>query len=214
MKKKALISTLISILSLGAVMFFSWRYVESVAKSNLYSSPQNTPSGRVAILLGTVKYTKAGRLNLFYQYRLNAVVKLFNAGKIDCILISGDNCRRGYNEPQDMMDDLISMGIPESKIVLDFAGFRTLDSMIRAKEIFGLQDVLIISQEFHNKRALCIAKKIGLKAIAFNAQDPPRKYSIKVQIRESFARVRMVLDLFIFKTKPKFLGKKENVPCA
>ena len=130
-----------------------------------------------------------------------------SAKKIDYILISGDNGTNTYDEPTTMKNDLITKGIPASRIYLDYAGFRTLDSIIRAKEIFTLQKFTIISQKFHNERAIFIAENKGINAIGFNARDVNIHYGLKTQIRERFARVKMIIDLLIGK-QPKYLGKK------
>ncbi len=121
-------------------------------------------------MLGTVKLLASGRVNLFYLYRINAAVKLYKSGKINFILVSGDNGNKGYDEPTDFKKDLIKRGIPADKIFLDYAGFRTLDSVIRAKEIFGIKLVTIISQKFHNERAIYLAEQNGINAIAYNAK--------------------------------------------
>ncbi len=99
--------------------------------------------------------------------RITATISLFKAGKIDYVLVSGDNGTPYYNEPIVFKKDLVKGGIPEECIFLDFAGFRTLDSMVRAKVIFGLDQVTVISQKFHNKRAIYLAEKKGLKAIGY-----------------------------------------------
>jgi SanA protein len=95
--------------------------------------------------------------------------------------------------------------------VLDYAGFRTLDSVVRCREVFSEDSITIISQEFHNQRALFIANKSGVNAIAFNAQEVSKNYSLKTCIREYFARVKCVLDIYILHTDPKFLGEKIKI---
>ena len=132
---------------------------------------------------------------------------MYHAGKITHVLISGDNGRKGYDEPSDFKNDLIQKGIPADKIYLDYAGFRTLDSIIRAKEIFGLTNITLISQQFHNERAIYLAEKHDIKAIGFNAKTIKRKYDYKTQIREYLARTKACLDILL-NTKPKFLGPK------
>lgn len=162
---------------------------------------------KVGVLLGTNKYTGNGLQNLFYKYRIEAAVELFKAGKIDYILVSGDNSRKEYSEPEMMKADLVAEGIPEDKIFLDFAGFRTLDSIVRCKEVFGENDILVISQKFHNERAIFIADHNDIKVIGYNAKDVEGSPGLKVIIREKFARVKLLLDL-TFNKKPKYLGSK------
>lgn len=120
-------------------------------------------------------------------------------------MVSGDNGSIYYNEPTTMKKDLIQKGIPKDKIFLDYAGFRTLDSMVRANVVFGLDSVTVISQKFHNERAIYLANRKGLNAIGFNARDISNQYGYKVQLREYFARVKVFLDLLL-KTEPKFYG--------
>ncbi|MCL4116174.1 UNVERIFIED_CONTAM: hypothetical protein GTU68_056019 [Idotea baltica] len=165
---------------------------------------------RVGLLLGTRKTLSNGNINLYYKYRIDATAELFHANKIDYVLVSGDNGNVKYDEPTDMKNDLIARGIPESKIYLDYAGFRTLDSVVRAKEIFGQTELTVISQQFHNERAICIANSKGINAIGFNATTVSRRYGLKVMVREVLARTKMVIDLCTG-VQPKFLGEKINI---
>jgi len=177
----------------------------------LYSNIDSLPELKAGLLLGTSKYIKNGQLNPYYFYRLEAAKALYKSGKIKYIIVSGDNRKINYNEPVQMRDDLISLGVAPEAIILDYAGFRTLDSVIRAREIFGQDNFVIISQEFHNQRALYIARQKGIHAIAYNARDVNFKMGLKVQIREVFARVKLMIDLFIINKQPKFLGEKINI---
>lgn len=185
------------------------RAIESAAEERVYSDVSEIPAKKTAVLLGTTKYTFDGRENLFYIYRINAVAELYNAGKIEYVLISGDNGTSEYNEPELMQQDLVAEGIPEDHIYLDYAGFRTWDSMIRAHKVFLENDFIVVSQEFHNIRALYAAEANNIDAIAFNAQDVPVARSPRIWLRERLARVKAVLDN-ILNTEPKFLG--ETIP--
>ncbi len=180
-------------------------------KSLIYSSVEETPTKKVALILGTSRYTSWGGTNLFFKYRIQAAADLYNKGKIKHILVSGDNSIRSYNEPREMRKALMNLGVPESAITLDYAGFRTLDSVIRCKEVFSQEEVVIISQRFHIERALFIAEKYKMNAVGFAAQDPPEKYSVKTHFREYFAKTKAVIDLYIINKKPKFLGEKEKI---
>ncbi len=180
--------------------------VKKKTQKAIYTSVSEIPYKKVGLLLGTSKTLANGNSNLYYKYRIDAAVKLFKSGKISYILVSGDNGREGYDETTAMQTDLVNRGIPKNRIVMDYAGFRTLDSVIRANKVFGLTEFTVISQQFHNERAIFIANYKGLKAIGFNAKDVRAKTGIKVIIREKLARVKMVLDLLFYK-KPKFLGK-------
>lgn len=199
----------ILVISLGGVMsiFISDRLVKHSTSDNLYNTTTKIPYNKVGLLLGTSKKARSGNVNLYYKYRIQAAVRLFKAGKIDYILVSGDNSTRYYDEPTTIKKDLINAGIPADRIYLDYAGFRTLDSVVRSKEIFGQSSITVISQQFHNERAIYIAGRKGIKAVGFNAKDVNVNYGFKTKVRERFARVKMMLDILIGK-KPKFLGEK------
>ena len=179
--------------------------ISNAAIGKTYNSVAKIPKQRVGIVLGTSQKLANGQSNSFYTYRINATIQLYKAGKIAFVLVSGDNGTKYYNEPNVFKKDLIAGGIPEEKIFLDFAGFRTLDSMVRAKMIFGLDSATVISQKFHNERAIYLAQKKGLTAIAFNAHDVTGKQGFKVHSREYLARVKVFIDLLL-NTQPKFLG--------
>ena len=184
--------------------------VESSAKDKTFYSIDKIETNKVGLLLGTAKYRSAGGINLYFQYRIDAAVKLFNSGKISYILVSGDNGTKYYNEPAAIKKALLDRGIPESKIILDYAGFRTLDSVIRAKKVFGQDKITIISQEFHNERAIYLAKNHGVDAVGFNAKDVSESYGIKTMIREYFARGKAIIDV-VFNVEPKYLGEKIEI---
>ncbi|WP_051621793.1 vancomycin high temperature exclusion protein [Ruminobacter sp. RM87] len=170
-----------------------------------YNSVEKIPHNRTGLLLGTSKFVSKNRINQYYQNRINAAIELFHSGKIDYIVVSGDNALQSYNEPRTMRKDLIKRGIPSDRIYLDYAGFRTLDSVVRIKHIFKQNSVTIISQDFHNERAVYIARHNGINAIAFNAHVPKQDFFVS-NIREFFARLKCILDVYIFDSKPKFLG--------
>jgi len=183
------------------------RWVESSASDQLFSNASDIPSNKVGLLLGTGKTLTNGHINLYYKYRIDAAVKLYKAGKISYVLVSGDNGHEDYDEPTTIKNDLMAKGIPAHKIYLDYAGFRTLDSVVRSKAIFGQERITIISQQFHNERALFIAGRKGIEAVAYNAKDVNARYGLKTRVRERLARVKMLLDL-IFGKKSKFLGER------
>jgi SanA protein len=183
--------------------------IEYTTRDLTYNSPEEIVKNKVGLVLGTSKYLRDGRTNLFFLYRVEAAVKLFKQGKIDYILVSGDNRHVSYNEPIEFRKELLKRGITKDQIILDFAGFRTLDSMVRAKEVFGLEKVTVISQEFHNERAIYIGRKFGLEAIGYNVEDVSGYSGFKVKTREALARTKVFLDLFL-NVQPKFLG--EQIP--
>ncbi|NJB70915.1 SanA protein [Saonia flava] len=184
--------------------------IENAAKGKTFSNVNDIKKNRVGLVLGTSKKLTTGQPNPYYTNRINATVELFKAGKIDYVLVSGDNGTEYYNEPSTIKKNLVENGIPEEKIFLDFAGFRTLDSMVRAREIFGLDSVTVISQKFHNERAIYLAKKKGLTAIGYDAKAVGGSKGIKMKVRESLARVKVFIDL-LFNTQPKFLGEKIEI---
>ncbi len=209
MKKKILVITLCFTLISLLSIFIANKLVEDCSKFT-YNTVSDIPKNKVGLLLGTSKHVRSGHQNLYYKYRIEATISLYKSGKIEYVLISGDNSRSDYDEPSDMKNDLVKNGIPEERIFLDYAGFRTLDSVVRAKEIFGQNEVTIISQQFHNERAIYIAKHKGIKAVGFNSRNVSKKYGLRVMLREKLARVKVVLDL-IFNVQPKFLGQQITI---
>lgn len=197
---------IVSIISL----FISDYLVKSSTKHQIYTNVNQIPYNKVGLVLGTSKYLKSGYQNAYYTYRINATVELYMAGKINYVLISGDNSTIYYDEPNTFKKDLISKGIPENKIILDYAGFRTLDSVVRAKKIFGQKKLTIISQKFHIERALYIAKHKGIDAVGYTASQVSLKYGFKTLLREKLARVKLMIDL-LFNVQPKFLGTPINI---
>lgn len=168
------------------------------------------PKVKVGLLLGTSKLLSDSSPNLYFVYRIEAAVKLYKEGKIQHILVSGDHSKENYNEPEDMRNALVAYGVPDSVIHLDYAGLRTLDSVVRAKEIFGQQEFIIISQKFHNQRAIYLARENQINAWGFNARDVDARNGLKTQIREFFARDKMFLDVW-FGKEPRFLGEQIEI---
>ena len=180
-------------------------------QKQLYTLVDSIPKTKVGIVLGTSRKLSNGTKNQYFSYRIAAAKKLFDAGKIKYLILSGDNRVNNYNEPKDMQEALIEEGVPDSCLVLDYAGLRTFDSMVRCKEIFGQDSIIVISQEFHNARAVFIANKIGLTAFGFNAQKVINQKATYIKIREFFSRAKCILDLYLLGTKPKHLGKKIKI---
>jgi SanA protein len=211
MFKKLLKWTLGLGLALTLLIFFSYNIIDWTTDKQIISELSQVKEKKVGLVLGTSKYVVSGGRNLFFKYRIDATVKLYEAGKISHILVSGDNGHKSYNEPEEMRKELIKHGIPDNKITLDYAGFRTFDSMIRCKEVFCQTDIILITQRFHLHRALFLANRFGIDAIGFEAKDVPEYYALKTRVREYFARVKALLDIYILNTSPKFLGQKECI---
>lgn len=191
--------------------FLSHYLTRSAAQDRLYDDTEAIPHRRVALVLGSSRYLSDGRQNLFFTYRIAAAAELFEAGKVDYLLVSGDNHRHGYNEPQDMRDALLESGIPANRIACDYAGFSTLDSIVRAKEVFQLESVTVVSQPFHNRRALFIAQQRGLDAIAYNARGVDAYNSFKTKAREQLALIKTLADVTVLGREPHFYGEPVTV---
>lgn len=197
---------LIAILILSIVLSNYW--IIKSTKAQIYSDTSLIPKNDVALLLGASKTLRNGSENLFFKYRIEAAAALFKAGKIKHIIVSGDNSKKEYDEATDMREALVTLGVPDSCITLDYAGFRTLDSMVRCLKVFGQNKITVISQRFHNERAVFIGNFYEMEVVAFNAKDVPNAFSLKTRTREHFAKFKAVLDLYLLHKQPKFLGEK------
>lgn len=177
----------------------------------LYDSVETVPQNHCALVLGTSKYTTSGEINPYYKYRMEAAVALYEADKVSYIIVSGDNRYNNYNEPATMYRDLVKAGISKNAIVLDYAGFRTLDSVVRCQKVFGQDKFTIVSQAFHIRRALFVARCKGIDAVGFTAEGVSLKRGLKVNLREIAARVGVVLDI-LTNRQPYFLGEPIAIP--
>ncbi|MDC0609685.1 YdcF family protein [Vibrio sp.] len=190
---------------IGLIMIDRW--VTWSTQKQIIQDVESVPHFQVAMVLGTSKYL-GHTLNDYYANRINAAIYLFKHNKVDYFLLSGDNAHRSYNEPWTMKRDLLKAGVPDNEIALDYAGFRTLDSIVRAKNVFVSNDFLIITQRFHCERALFIANAHNIQAKCLAVPSPGNQVGLNLRIREVFARVKAVLDLYVLNAKPKFLGPK------
>ncbi|MEZ9938017.1 vancomycin high temperature exclusion protein [Vibrio breoganii] len=198
--------TLCVILLLSSVDF----WMSYQAQGRIHKEVESAPARDIALILGTSKYI--GRtLNPYYTYRIDAAIELYKQQKVRGFLLSGDNAHRSYNEPWTMKRDLLRAGIPEELIFLDYAGFRTLDSIVRAKQIFNLNDFTIVTQTFHCDRALFIAHYYKADAICLGVPSPKPRSWFNVRVREVFARIKAMLDVYVMNTQPKFLGPQEPI---
>lgn len=180
-------------------------------EERVYSDFNKLPDHRVALVLGTSHRSVGGGPNPFFDNRIKTAALLYRLGKIDHFILSGDNSTKFYNEPVEMRKALIKNGVPASAITLDFAGLRTLDSVVRSKAIFGQDKITIITQSFHSYRALFISNFYHIDAVAMVAEEPEFERTFKVRLREYLARPKAVLDLYIFKTEPRHMGEKEKL---
>lgn len=202
---------MIGCISFLLVLFFIWIcnfWVEHSTKRQIFANLEKIPFNEVGLVLGTSKYLNGGYQNPYFYHRIEAAAQLYHAGKVKHLLVSGDNSLKSYNEPKQMQVTLMEKGVPESAITLDYAGFRTLDSVVRSKAVFGQQKITIISQKFHNQRAIFIANQRGVTAVGYNSKDVSFRLGIKIRLREYLARCKAILDIIILNKQPKFLGEK------
>jgi SanA protein len=185
--------------------------IKRAARGRTYSDLESIPHRHVGLILGCVKTLPGGWTNPFFRNRIEAAAQLYRAGKIDYLLVSGDNHTKSYDEAKDMKNSLADLGVPREKIFCDYAGFRTLDSVVRARQVFGQSQVTVISQQFHNQRAIFIAAHHGVDAIGFDAPDVDAYDSFKTRCSEQVARVGAVLDIYLLRRGPKFRGPKVEI---
>lgn len=181
------------------------------SRGRIFSDPNQVPKTKVGLVFGTTDRVD-GRENLYFRYRIDAAIAVWNAGRIETLIVSGDNSERYYNEPEKMKRALVKGGIPADRIVCDYAGLRTLDSVVRAKEVFSTDTILFISQRFQNERAIYLAKANGIQAYGYNAQDVDTQAGAKTRLREVGARVKMWLDVNFLNTRPQYLGERVEMP--
>lgn len=198
---------------LAGLGFIAWTNLSAklAASGRMFDDPQAVPEGRVGLVFGCDDRID-GRENLYFRYRIDAAAELWKSGRLRCLIVSGDNRSRYYNEPRAMKRALVEAGVPAEMIVCDYAGLRTLDSVVRAKKVFGVEEVVFISQRFQNERAAYLAKAHGLRYAGFNARDVEGAGGIRTHLREVLARVKMWFDVRVFDTAPRHLGKREDLP--
>jgi len=211
LKRKWLWLAVMATAGLIFVLGCEW-WIARAADGRCLDEVKTVPEAPVGVVLGTSARLADGRANLFFLPRMEAAAALFKAGKVKALIVSGDNGTHGYDEPTEMKRVLVQMGVPEARIVCDYAGFRTLDSVVRATEVFGQSRVIFVSQRFHNARAIYLARAFGIEAWGLNATDVPVALSVKTFLREKLACVKAVLDVNVLRTGPKFLGEKVAVP--
>ena len=180
-------------------------------RGSCYSGAEQTPGNRVGLLLGCTRLLPGGNPNLYFSYRIEAAAALYHADKVEILLVSGASHRREVDEAQSMKEALIEQGVRGRDIVCDHDGYRTIDSVIRCQAVYGLDRVTIISQAFHNRRAIYIAEYFDIDAIGFDAQDVSPPFGRKVRFREYFARLRVMIDLHLLHTKPRIVGPSSPI---
>lgn len=180
-------------------------WIEHTTNNFVFDDLDALPTNQVGLVLGTSERGRNGGPNPYFTHRMDAAIALYRAGKVRHLLVSGDNGRNTYNEPMAMRTTLIAAGVDSADITLDFAGFRTLDSVVRARAVFGQERITVISQRFHNERAVYIARRMGIDAVGFNANDVGIAQGLRTQLREKLARTKVFIDLLLG-VEPHFLG--------
>lgn len=209
--KRVAVFLAVALLSVVAVLVFANWKIPHDTQDWLYDNVDSIPPQKVALVLGASKHLRNGLPNPYFDNRIAAAHELYVADKVKAFVLSGDNGREEYSEPEDMRDALIALGVPDSIIYLDYAGFRTLDSVVRMNEIFGQGSFIVVSQKFHNERAVFLAQYYGYTAYGYNAKDVGLgRVSYKTIVREKFARVKVFVDIILNK-QPKFLGESVEI---
>jgi len=169
--------------------------VEIAAWGRTYNRLESVPKREFGLVLGTSKYVAGNHPNLHYQYRIEAAVALYKAGKVKRLIVSGNGADPYYNEPRMMREDLVARGVPDDRIISDEAGLRTYDSVVRAATVFHAPDCIVVSQPSHNERAIFIGRSRGQDIIGWNARVVGLNIDPRTAIRERLARVLAVIDV-------------------
>ncbi|HVT13879.1 MAG TPA: ElyC/SanA/YdcF family protein [Fimbriimonadaceae bacterium] len=210
MKKKRKKWRWIVVATMALLGLFVWATNAAVLASaggRIFADVEKLPTEPVGLVLGTAPYFK-GSKNPFFERRMDAAATLYKAHKVAKLLVSGDNYVKTYDEPSAMRDALVARGVPAADIVLDYAGFRTLDSVVRAHKIFGVDRCAIVTDDFHLPRALYIAQSAGIDAVGFQTVPLPRSVGTMVYVREIGSRSLVWLDLHVLNRQPRFLGPR------
>lgn len=189
-------------------------WVVASTQGRVFSRPDHLPTNHVGLVLGTAKHLPTGGINSHFQNRMQAAAALYHAGKIKHLILSGSNQTLAYDEPTEMRKFLRSLGVPDAAMTADYAGRRTLDSVVRARDVFGQTRLTVISDEFHVYRALFLCDRFGVAAVAYGAPDLPWTASVRTRLREYGARCKAVLDVYVLGTQPRFRGEPIALPFA
>jgi SanA protein len=210
--RRALIAMLLCAVGLAGFIAAVNVWIVQTARGRIVSDIAQLRADEVALVLGTAPKLAGGRWkNPFFENRMDAAALLYRAGKVRHLLVSGDNHHRSYDEPSAMRDALIARGVPAAAITLDYAGFRTLDSLARARAVFQLQQLIVVTDAFHQPRALFLARASGVDAVGYPSRPVPMKWAKKTLAREVASRVKAWLDVFVLRTQPKFYGPAEPI---
>lgn len=199
-KRKIIIWSIVIIVGLVAIIAMCDIFVAWNASGKTYEDVDSIPHRKVGLILGTSPIsTWTGRRNYYFDHRIKAGADLYKAGKVDWLVVSGGdyrNTENGYDEPVAMRDSLMKQGVDSTRIILDYDGTRTLNSIAKMRDVYCQDSITIISQEYHNERALYLAKHLSIEAIAFNAKTPGQRNSWwRNRGREVLARVKLFIDV-------------------
>jgi SanA protein len=197
---------IVGLVGLGGVIAYAKARIDDESAGRVFTATEALPSKKTGLVLGCSPSLADGRENLFFRYRMDAAEALFKSGKVDFLIVSGDNSRIGYDEPTAMKADLVRRGVPAERIHRDYAGFSTLDSMVRAKAVFQEDALIVISQDFHVRRAIYIGQAHAMEAYGFAARGVEGRLGVRTQLREALARVKAVLDVTVLDRQPRYLG--------
>ena len=185
----------------GAIVLFivlSNFWILSSSRGQIFSSIEKLPQADTVIVFGTSKFKVGGGINPFFENRMKAAAEVYHAGKGKILILSGSTDKSYYNEPKKMKEALIELGVSSKNLILDTLGVRTINSILRGKEIYHTTKSIFITQKYHAHRALFLANQIEMEAVCYEARFPKDNYSAKTIIREVLARPKAILDSFIF----------------
>ncbi len=203
-RRRGLILISILLLSLASAPLLWRRAVRSYYAARIYSSSE-TPQDHAAIVFGAAVYDN-GRLSTILRDRMETAVELYHSGKVNKILVSGDNSNEFYNEPGAMMAYAIERGVPKQDVQPDYGGRRTYDTCFRAREVFQLQSAILVTQEFHLPRAIFTCRRLGVDAVGVSADLRPYRGRRWYELRETAATLVALWDV-IRQNPPAILGE-------
>jgi SanA protein len=209
-KKRMVVCRLVCLIAtLGiALPVIARAYIHCASREHIYSDTEKVPYSRVALVLGA-GIRPDGQLSVLLKDRVDAGIRLYKMGKVDKLLMSGDNRVTHYNEPMRMRDYAVKKGIPAEDVAMDFAGRRTYDSIYRGRHIFGLREMIVVSQGWHLDRALYLCDHVGVKAWGF-AADVEGHEELLIRLREVAASLMTIADVHLRNPKP-VMGKRERI---
>lgn len=204
---KYFVFAILVFITLSAIVFLlSYLIVNSASGKYIYKDADKLPHAQVAIIPGAAILIN-GNLSPVLRDRVDMAIEIYKKGIVDKVLVTGNNSSVDYNEVIPMKKYLVKNGVPEQDIFTDYAGFDTYSSMYRARDIFKVSSMIVVSQAFHLPRAVYIARHLGL--IAYGMEADRGNYLLRNDVREIFGNVKALSDLF-FKRQPKYLG--EQIP--